>query len=31
MDVSLEVLYRHYDARRPDEKMEQRRKYLSDK
>jgi len=31
MDVSLEVLYKHYDARRPDEKMEQRRKFLKDK
>jgi site-specific recombinase XerD len=28
MDVSLEVLYRHYDARKPDEKMNQRRRYL---
>jgi hypothetical protein len=26
--VSLEVLYRHYDARKPDEKMNQRRRYL---
>ena len=31
MDVSLSVLYKHYDARRPDEKMAQRRKFLSDK
>lgn len=31
MDVSLDVLYRHYDARRPDEKMRQRKKFLSDK
>ncbi|MBZ6494233.1 MULTISPECIES: tyrosine-type recombinase/integrase [Natrinema] len=28
MDVSLDVLYQHYDARQPDEKMEQRRKFL---
>lgn len=30
MDVSLDILYKHYDARRPDQKMEQRRKFLSD-
>ncbi|SFR37250.1 Site-specific recombinase XerD [Halogeometricum rufum] len=28
MDVSLEVLYRHYDARSPGEKMNQRKKFL---
>jgi site-specific recombinase XerD len=30
MDVSLDVLYRHYDARKQGEKMNQRRKYLSE-
>ena len=28
MDVSLETLYRHYDARREDQKMAQRRRFL---
>ena len=31
MNVSLEVLYRHYDARQPDEKMAVRREHLQDK
>ncbi|WP_256288808.1 tyrosine-type recombinase/integrase [Halobellus inordinatus] len=31
MNVSLEVLYRHYDARRQDEKMAVRREHLQDK
>ncbi|QCC46612.1 tyrosine-type recombinase/integrase [Halobellus limi] len=31
MNVSLEVLYRHYDARQPDEKMAVRREHLQEK
>lgn len=31
MNVSLDVLYRHYDARQPDEKMAVRRDHLEDK
>ncbi|WP_435065979.1 tyrosine-type recombinase/integrase [Halobaculum sp. EA56] len=30
-NVSLEVLYRHYDARQPDEKMAVRREHLQEK
>ncbi len=30
-NVSLEVLYRHYDARQPDEKMAVRRQHLEEK
>jgi site-specific recombinase XerD len=31
MNVSTSVLYRHYDARKPDEKMAVRREHLEDK
>jgi len=31
MNVSLEILYKHYDARNQDEKMAVRRKHLMDK
>lgn len=31
MNVSLDVLYKHYDARKPDEKMAVRKRHLQDK